>query len=112
MWRCQHSMKIVQIINRLVHINEKLYNKSVNLSFFQFVILSFPITLLLSGIIRDPFTGLIVGGIYTLGFVGLVNFYNSRQKETSMLKYAYLLMGFLLVVVSMLWLEILMWLKF
>lgn len=99
---------IQKLFSLMVQVNSRAYKNLTTLSFPRFALLSFPIALFFSGIFKDPMFALLIGAIYLVGFLGLVTLYESRKKETTQLKYMYLILGWLLVVICYIWLEILL----
>lgn len=97
---------IQKLFSLVVKLNSRAYKNLTTLSFHRFTLLAFPIALFFSGIFKDPIFALLIGAIYIVGFLGLVTLYESRKKETTMLKYCYLILGWLVVVISYIWLEI------
>lgn len=104
--------KITQMLQRIEKGFSELSKNLTTLSFSNFILLALPIVMFFCGIFRNPLLALVVGGIYLVGFVGLMIFYESAQKDTPRLKFTYLILGWLLVVISWMWLEIISKLAF
>lgn len=76
------------------------------LSYFRKTVLGYPVLLLFSGVFSDPVFACLVGGVYWLGFLGLVLVYGCRSYKGE-LGWLYMGLGVVLLVLCVIWLEIL-----
>jgi hypothetical protein len=72
-----------------------------------YLIAAYPILFLMSGFMQDPFTAMLVAAIYEVGLVGLYLFYKSAFLPNAALRWMYLGLGILLVVLAWIWLQVL-----
>ena len=77
-----------------------------SLSYFRKAIFGYPILLLFSGVLSDPMFAMLIGGVYWLGFLGLVLVYGCRSYKGE-LAWMYMGLGIVLLVLCVIWLEIL-----
>lgn len=85
----------------------QLFKNVRGLSRRRLLLLAYPVLLLFSGIWQNPLFACIIAGIYELGLAGLYLVNESRYKVETVYQRAYVVLGGLLVLVCLLWLEML-----
>ena len=78
----------------------------VRLGVVRKALLMYPVFVFMGGVLQSPLLGVVVGAVYELGFVGLLLFYCSVRMEGEM-TWLYLVLGIILVVLCLIWLELL-----
>ena len=83
----------------------KWVSKLGKLRIRQYLILSYFILLIVSGVFNDPFMAVVYALFYEAGFLGLILVYVSPSQEKNEMRWGYLVLGFTLIVCCLLWLE-------
>ncbi len=71
----------------------------------QFIPISYLVLLLLSGILKNPYTALLIATIYEVGFIGLLLIYNTHSQPQEK-KLTHLIIGLIMILFCVCWLEI------
>lgn len=99
--------KISKFFYNLPFVLAQLFrSRWVRLGYVRKAIFGYPVLLLFSGVLVDPVFALVVASVYFLGFLGLVFLISSWRYEGEM-RWMYLGLGVVLLVLCIIWLEIL-----
>lgn len=72
-----------------------------------FCLMAYLLAFMMSGFLKDPFSALIIAAIYETGFIGLAMFYKSAFLPNALMRWMYLGLGTLLVLLAWIWLQVL-----
>jgi len=87
---------------------EKAYSslsKLGKLRLRQYLILSYFLLLIASGVFIDPFMAMVYAMLYEAGFLGLMLVYISPMQEKNEMRWGYMALGVTLIVCCLLWME-------
>jgi hypothetical protein len=72
-----------------------------------FCVAAYLVFFMMSGFLKDPLAAMLIAFVYETGFIGLAMFYKSAFLPNAAMRWSYLGLGALLILLAWIWLEVL-----